>query len=107
MLALLVYLAVSGEAQRRDTLATLLWFATSQSQARAALTHHLSEVRKIIGQDSLSADRETVTLASEVWPDIDQFQQIVECPSGSPDRLDSLTEAVNLCGRNRPDHIQF
>ena len=36
--ALLVYLAVTGQPQRRDTLATLLWPDSSQSEARAALT---------------------------------------------------------------------
>jgi predicted ATPase len=60
------------------------------------LTRHLSEGRKITGQDSLSTDRETVVLASEVWCDVDQFQQLIECPSSSPDCLASLTEAVNL-----------
>ena len=34
--AILAYLAVSGETQRRDTLATLLWPDSDQSQARAA-----------------------------------------------------------------------
>ena len=96
VLALLAYLAVSGEVQRRDTLATLLWPDLSQSQARASLTRHLSEGRKIIGQDSLITDRETVELASAVWVDVDRFRQLIERSSSSPDSLDSLTEAVSL-----------
>lgn len=96
VLALLAYLAVNGETQRRDTLATLLWPDSSQSQARAALTRHLSEGRKIIGQDSLITDRETVALAGEVWLDVDRFRRLIECPPGSPGCLDSLTEAVSL-----------
>lgn len=95
-LALLAYLAVSGEVQRRDTLATLLWPDLSQSQARAALTRHLSEGRKIIGQDSLIADRETVALAGKVWVDVNRFRQLIDCPPSSPDCLASLTEAVSL-----------
>lgn len=49
-LALLAYLAISGELQRRDTLAMLLWPAANQSQARATLTRHLYESRRIHGQ---------------------------------------------------------
>ena len=36
-LALLIYLAVNGDVQRRDTLATLFWPDTDQSRARASL----------------------------------------------------------------------
>ena len=97
VLALLVYLAVSGEAQRRDTLATLLWPESSQSQARAALTRHLSEIRKIIGQDGLIADRETVALTGEIWLDVNHFQQLVaNCSEPVPNCLDPLTAAVDL-----------
>ena len=96
VLALLVYLAMTGEAQRRDTLATLLWPDASQSQARAALTRHLSEGRKIIGQDSLITDRETVALTDGVWCDVDRFRQLIECPPNDPDCLNALTTAVDL-----------
>ena len=37
-LALLAYMAVSDGAQRRDTLATLLWPESSQSKARGCTT---------------------------------------------------------------------
>ncbi|MEM7344715.1 MAG: tetratricopeptide repeat protein [Chloroflexota bacterium] len=96
VLALLVYLAVNGEAQRRDTLATLLWPDSSQSQARAALTRHLSEIRKIIGEDSLMTDRETVALTGAIWFDVNRFRQLVDCPPSSAHCLDSLTEAATL-----------
>ncbi|MEM7132872.1 MAG: AAA family ATPase [Chloroflexota bacterium] len=96
VLAMLAYLAVSGEAQRRDTLATLLWPDVGQSEARAALTRHLSEGRKVIGEDHVLADRETVALAGEVWCDVDRFWQLTESSSNSSDSLDSLTEAVSL-----------
>lgn len=95
--ALLIYLAVTGEIQRRDTLATLLWPDASQSEARAALTRHLSELRKTIGHDSLTADRETIGLATDVWLDVQHFQQsIAGCHHNTPECLDPLTAAVEL-----------
>src|SRR5262245_43403436 len=95
--ALLVYLAVTGQTQRRDTLATLLWPDSSQSEALAALTRHLSELRKIFGQASLTADRENIGLAGEVWLDANRFQQLVaDCAETSPDCLDPLTAAIAL-----------
>jgi DNA-binding SARP family transcriptional activator len=36
-LALLIYLAVNGRPQRRDTLATLLWPDSNQSTGRSSL----------------------------------------------------------------------
>ena len=80
--ALLAYLAINGGPQRRDSLATLLWPDSSQSQARAALSRHLSELRKTVGKDQLTSDRETVGLADagSFWLDITQFQMLsTEC----------------------------
>lgn len=97
VLALLIYLAVTGEIQRRDTLATLLWPDADQSQARAALGRHLSEVRKIIGAAQVRADYETIALAGEIWLDVNHFQQGVAHSEGNdPATLDVLHQAVNL-----------
>ena len=84
-LALLVYLAVTGEAQRRDSLATLFWPEADQSSARTALRRDLSELNRELGQAWLDIDRETVRLKPGVdppaghgqacWLDIDQFHQ--------------------------------
>jgi DNA-binding SARP family transcriptional activator len=40
-LALLIYLAITGQDQRRDTLAALLWPEYDQASARAALRRTL------------------------------------------------------------------
>jgi predicted ATPase/DNA-binding SARP family transcriptional activator len=78
-LALLVYLAVTGESQRRDTLATLLWPDSPQSSARAALRRDLSILNKSLGGEWLEIDRETAALrrGPGFWLDVEQFQQHV------------------------------
>jgi DNA-binding SARP family transcriptional activator len=57
-LALLVYLAVTNDSQRRDTLATLLWPDASQRDARASLSRDLSVLKKLLEESWLTADRE-------------------------------------------------
>ena len=71
-LALLVYLAVTGEQQRRDTLAALLW--PESADARGSLRRELSSLRAALGNgDWLDADRESVALNGDVWLDVDDF----------------------------------
>lgn len=97
VLALLSYLAVNGQPQRRDTLATLFWPEAGQSQARAALGRHLSEIRNLIGVECVLADRETTALAGEIWVDAQQFQQLTAAFGGKePARSELLDQAVAL-----------
>ena len=63
--ALLAYLAVTGEMQQRDTLATLFWPDSPQSRARASLRRDLSELNKALGGDWLMVGRETIGLQNE------------------------------------------
>lgn len=93
--ALLIYLAMTGETQRRDALATLLWPTYAQSEARTALTRHLSELRKISAQGFLNSSRETVALTGAIWLDVAEFQQLVADCTDS-DCLARLTAAVAL-----------
>ncbi|MEZ4861575.1 MAG: BTAD domain-containing putative transcriptional regulator [Caldilineaceae bacterium] len=96
-LALLCYLAIKGEPQRRDALAALLWPETGQSQARAALSRHLTELRKLIGGRRVTADRETVGLTSDLWLDITHFQRdIADLDPADPAATVALTQAVDL-----------
>ena len=61
-LALLAYLAVTGRAHSRDSLATLLWPEHDQRSARAELSRTLSLLNRLLGPDALVADRQTVGL---------------------------------------------
>ncbi|HEX9496776.1 MAG TPA: BTAD domain-containing putative transcriptional regulator, partial [Candidatus Limnocylindria bacterium] len=60
--ALLAYLAVSEQPQRRATLAALLWPDTDEQKARGALRRTLSVLRSALGDRWLDADGETIEL---------------------------------------------
>jgi DNA-binding SARP family transcriptional activator/predicted ATPase len=104
--ALLAYLAVTGQSHSRDTLATLLWPEYDQSRARANLRRALSLLNRTLGGEWLTADRETAGLNpdADLWLDMDQFRQHLSacetrghrameiCPQCAP----LLEEAVEL-----------
>lgn len=75
-LALLIYLAVTGQPHSRDALATLFYPDLDQRQARAYFRRDLGALNTHLQGDWLVADREVVGLnrISEVWSDIAQFQ---------------------------------
>ncbi|MCC6454492.1 MAG: AAA family ATPase [Caldilineaceae bacterium] len=80
-LALLAYLAVTGDSQPRDGLAALFWPETSQSEARAALSRRLSELSSQLDASWLESDRETIRLRARsdlghlLWLDVEEFRQ--------------------------------
>jgi DNA-binding SARP family transcriptional activator len=108
MVALLVYLAVTGRSHSRDYLATLLWPEYDQSSALAYLRRILSMLNKALGEGWLAVDRETAGLYpdADLWLDVDAFRQrLAACethnhPAGEtcPDCLPLLEEAVALYG---------
>ena len=61
-LALLAYLAVTGQSHTRDALATLFWPEQDQTRARSKLRGALVYLRKVLGEGCLEADRENVGL---------------------------------------------
>ncbi len=76
-IALLAYLAVTGQTHTRDAIATLLWPDLDQTRARAALRRTLSSIHAGCDATWLLADRETVGLARDgsVWCDATAFQE--------------------------------
>ena len=86
--ALLTYLAVTGQAQQRDTLAALLWPDSSQSLARNSLRRDLSILNKALGDEHLAIEREAIELhRAGLWLDVAQFRlYLTECRKhGHPD----------------------
>ncbi len=106
ILALIAFLAVTGENHSREYLITLLWPELDPSRARAGLRRNLSVLKKALGGKWLVADRETVgfDLSADAWLDVAQFRRLHQAWQGHdhpqaqicPECLIALTEAVAL-----------
>src|SRR3954447_12535328 len=103
--ALVAYLAITGQRESRDTIATLLWPDYSQANARAALRRTLSTLNKALGGQHLIIERESVAIDTDkLSVDVQLFTgRIADClrhghPSSTVCRLcvGPLVEAVKL-----------
>jgi predicted ATPase/DNA-binding SARP family transcriptional activator len=76
-IALLAYLAVTGEAHSREALAALLWPEYSQERALANLRRTLYSLNKAVGREWLDAGQDSIGLRREAgyWLDVDAFHQ--------------------------------
>ncbi len=100
-LALLAYLAVTGETFARETLATLLWPEHDTAHALAYLRRTLWEINAALGKGWIEIDQEKVRLdaAQDLWLDTARFAALL-APCHAADVsaacLDDLAEAVTL-----------
>jgi predicted ATPase/DNA-binding SARP family transcriptional activator len=104
--ALVAYLAVTGESHSREALITLLWPELEPSRARANLRRNLSVLKKALNREWLVVDRESVGTDpdADFWLDVDQFRALLTTPqehthpegNACPTCLDALAEAVEL-----------
>jgi DNA-binding SARP family transcriptional activator len=78
--ALLTYLAVTQQAHSRETIAALLWPDHDQQQGRADLSRILSNLRHVLGADTILADRQQIALNEKaaLWVDVVHFRQQLE-----------------------------
>ncbi|HSM59080.1 MAG TPA: protein kinase [Candidatus Sulfomarinibacteraceae bacterium] len=83
-IALLAYLAVTGQPHSRDTLAAMLWPDYDQSGARANLRRDLSRLKQSVGDDVLLVDRSQVAMNrdAEWWLDVAAFSSGLQEVSG-------------------------
>src|SRR4051812_5266329 len=104
-LALLVYLAVSGQPHSRDALATLLWPESDGREGRARLRRTLHRLQEAIGNDILESGPEAIRLHphADLWLDSAAFRQHVTAglaadpqDAVAPERLAYLNAAVEL-----------
>ncbi|MEZ4733250.1 MAG: BTAD domain-containing putative transcriptional regulator [Caldilineaceae bacterium] len=95
-LALLAYLAVTGNVQDRSTLFDLLWNAIGEQQARKNLRNLLYSLRQSIG-NHLDSSRQTVGLRGDqpYWLDIAIFRNYWATPQNDTSH-ERLPEALRL-----------
>jgi DNA-binding SARP family transcriptional activator len=112
-LALLAYLAATGKSHARYTLAALFWPDHAQSEARLALSRHLSELNRLLATGMLILDAERVAVR-DLWVDVNEFETLVAaCPAATTAALPRLQAAVNLyaadflAGFSLPDCAEF
>jgi len=104
--ALVAFLAVTGESQRRDSLVNLLWPEYDSSRGRAALRRTLHALRNNLSGDWLVVDRDQIGLDPSIapWVDVDHFHQhLAACEAHGhatsqvcPACVAPLTDAVAL-----------
>jgi predicted ATPase/DNA-binding SARP family transcriptional activator len=73
-LALLIYLVVTSQAHRRDTLATLFWEDQNQVEARSNLRKSLSRLKSILGDTVLLTSQDQVRINPDESVDVDLIQ---------------------------------
>lgn len=95
-LALLAYLAVTGQAHTREKLAALFWPEQESAKAFAYLRRTLWEINQMLGEGWVEADRETVELTSALELDVRQFEQKAVLGGEPCAHLPQLAEAAAL-----------
>ena len=90
---LLAFLAVEpGRAHPRDRLTNLLWAGRGDEQARGSLRNALSSLRRVLGAEAVSVDKDRVALVPDaVTVDMVLFQAL----AAQDDTL-SMTRAAGL-----------
>ena len=75
-IALLAYLALTGQSHSRDALAAFLWPDYDHSNARAALRRTLSTLSKATGPETIESDWEKIglKLPADFWMDISEYK---------------------------------
>jgi len=120
-LALLVYLAVTGRPQGRDTLAGLLWPEADDREARARLRRTLHLVAEALGAGVVLVDGDRLCLSAEadVRVDARTFERRAAAGLGSgsgvpdPEQVEHLRRAAALyaddflAGFTLPDSVAW
>ncbi len=105
-IAILAYLAMTGQPQSRDTLAALLWPEYPQKNARGSLRRTLSALHRSLVRPLFDITRELIALppASDLWVDVWELRSsLAECENHAhpasqvcPDCLPWLERAAIL-----------
>ncbi len=103
---LLFYLAASGKAHSRETLAAMFWPDSETSRAFAYLRRSIFAIKQALGESWLATDRELVALArpGDTWLDAAEFRRLVAAarrhahasPQACSECREMLENAANL-----------
>lgn len=93
--ALLIYLAVTGQAHSRTALAGLLWGDMPEETARANLRLTLSKLRKLLPEEVLLASRLEVGLA-DFWLDAAEFEKRIKTNQAASFTSETLQTHLDL-----------
>ena len=112
-MALLAYLAVTGQAHRREALTTLLWPRSKPRQARSILRTTLWTLNKSLTGEALQVERDRIGLNREadIWLDVAHFRRLAESGQGHdhvPDELcdDCLAHLAEAATIYRGDFLE-
>ncbi len=91
-IAILAYLAMTGQPQSRDTLAALLWPDYPQVNARGSLRRTISALNRSLDRPLFDVTRELISLSPEagLWVDVWQLRSsLAACENHAhpPDRV--------------------
>jgi len=92
--ALLAWLALHPGTHLRAAVAAALWPNVLDASARASLRTALSAVRRPVGEAALTATRDRVGLADDVWVDVREFDMLLD--AGEPEAALSLARGELL-----------
>lgn len=121
--ALLAYLAVTKQIQRRETLVALFWPDVDPKLAYSYLRRDLTVLNKVLGSGWLDIDRYNISIVNrdDFWLDTFQFRKTLEASRTHGHQVDEicsecmtqLSEAANLyrgdflAGLNLSDSLDF
>jgi predicted ATPase/DNA-binding SARP family transcriptional activator/Flp pilus assembly protein TadD len=77
-LALLAYLALCRQPQRRETLSVLLWPGEAPDAADAHLSQALDVLTELLDVDAVRVQEDWVQLGSAFWLDVAHFWKLLE-----------------------------
>jgi DNA-binding SARP family transcriptional activator len=100
-LALLYYLAVTGQSHTRAALAGLLWGEATEANARGGLRKSLADLRRWVAPHLIITRRQVAfDRARPHWLDVEVFERRVSEAMGTIERDGALTgeDATRLAG---------
>ncbi|HEX7588841.1 MAG TPA: BTAD domain-containing putative transcriptional regulator, partial [Anaerolineae bacterium] len=77
-IALLGYLAAQREPQARDHVLGLLWAESTDEAAHKNLRNTLWTIRKSLGDETVVADNNHLSISREVWIDVREFETVAD-----------------------------